>query len=309
MTDRLIRKGLKLSHLRLLSSLHATKKISHSADALGITQPAASRLLSQLEELLAEKLYERTGHGIELTESGKQLAYRATRILKEINDAERDINEIRKGMSGHVRIGSVTGPAIEFVVPALKHLRATNPGISIQVEVGPSDVLGAQLFDGSLDFSISRLPSGYDKTMFHEDVHGPERVSIITGAHHPLAHAGAATNLASLVKLDWILPPSEAVLRVTMERAFREQKIALPAQILTTSSFLFTIAMLQKTNSVAALATSAAQSFINGGVLCELKTGIDIEVEPYSILTRSDQALTPAAEIVFNELKARFSLS
>ncbi|MDN3718561.1 LysR family transcriptional regulator [Roseibium salinum] len=133
----LIRRGLKIAHLRLFAELSRKNRLSDAADALRIAQPAASRLIAETESLAGAKLYSRSGRGIELTPAGRQLAYRSVRILQEISDAGRDIDHHVSGQSGHVSIGSVTGPAIEYVLPALRHIRLSYPDISISVEVAP----------------------------------------------------------------------------------------------------------------------------------------------------------------------------
>lgn len=119
-SDSLTQKGLKLSHLRLLAALADTGQISQAAALLSITQPAASRLLSEVERIVGAPVHCRTGRGMTLTPIGQALALRAQRVQTELRDAARDIAEVTAGEIGHVRIGSVTGPAIDRVLPVLR---------------------------------------------------------------------------------------------------------------------------------------------------------------------------------------------
>ncbi|MBL4646211.1 MAG: LysR family transcriptional regulator [Rhizobiales bacterium] len=303
----LLRKGLKLSHLRLLVALAEHGKISKAAEAIGITQPAASRLASEIENLSGTELYHRTGRGIQLTPLGVQLAFRSSRILQEIGDAGRDIEEMQQGLAGRVRVGSVTGPAIEYVLPAIRYFRLSYPGISIEVEVATSDVLAPMLAEGRLDFALCRLPSDYDPSMFRESQWVTEPVSLVARSGHPLLRDGGKITNDRLLQQDWVLPPVNSILRNTVERELRNRGLPLPARVLTTSSFLFTLAMVQKTNAVAPLASAVTSGFTDAelgtGAIINLPTELEIKVEPYSILTRAGQALTPAAHSVFEAIQ------
>lgn len=302
MAEDLMRRGLKLSHMRLLASLAETQRISSSAENLGITQPAASRIVGELETLTGTKLYNRTGRGVRLTEAGLLFAYRCSRILKEIEDAERDLAEIGQGVSGRVTIGSVAGPAVEFVLPTIKQMRIHNPGIRIEMDVSASDVLAAKLLEGQLDFAVCRLPVGFDAGMFHEIPQSAESVSIVARFGHPLLSSPQPVD-AELSKQDWVLPPLGTLLRTTVEGALRQSGFALPERVLTTSSFMFTVAMLHSTDAVAPVATAVAQSFAGTRSLSIVPTDLVFEVEPYSLITRAGQSLTPVAEAAFNAVR------
>jgi molybdenum-dependent DNA-binding transcriptional regulator ModE len=71
-----LRRGIKIAHLRLMAALAATGQVGAAAEAVGITQPAASRLLAEVERMTGTPLYARTGRGIALTAEGVALAAR-----------------------------------------------------------------------------------------------------------------------------------------------------------------------------------------------------------------------------------------
>ena len=98
---------------RLLAELGQTGALGIAAARVGIAQPAASRLLAEMEALLGLTLHERDGRGLRLTEVGQALARRAARIQIELADAAREVAEAAIGQSGVVRVGAVTGPALK----------------------------------------------------------------------------------------------------------------------------------------------------------------------------------------------------
>ena len=87
-TDNFLRRGLKLSHLRLLAALSDTGQLSLAAARMGVAQPAASRLLAEVERITGQPVHTRTGRGLTLTPMGQALAHRATRVVTELRDAE-----------------------------------------------------------------------------------------------------------------------------------------------------------------------------------------------------------------------------
>jgi DNA-binding transcriptional LysR family regulator len=301
----LLRRGIKVSHLRFLAALSRTGKISDAANNLGITQPAASRLAAELEAISGTRLYHRFGRGVKLTQAGQSLAYRSTRILQEIADAGRDVDELSQGLSGRVTVGAVTGPAIEFVLPVIRQIRLSFPRISLEVHVGSSDILAPMLFEGRLDFALCRLPPDFDPSAFHQLPQRREPISMVARNGHPLL-GPESIKAELLLSQDWVLPPVGAILRSTVERNLKDLKLPFPERVLTTSSFLFTLAMLRQTNAIAPIASAVVEAFSDmpagAASIVKLPTDLDISVDTYSLLTRANQALTPAAESVFREV-------
>lgn len=301
MTDILLRRGLKLGHLRIVAALAQTGQIGTAAAAVGITQPAASRLLAEVERITGHPVHVRDGRGVRLTAQGSALATRAARILTEIADAGREISEIGDGTSGHVRIGSVTGPAMERILPALNTIRQSYPDLTVEVEVAPSDILGELLVSGRIDFALARLPEGRDATLYTLEPMEEEPVSLVTGRHHPLVQASDLT-ARLLLDYDWLLPGPGAILRETVLSRLTALGLPAPSGQIATSSFLLTLAMLQQSDAIAPLASAVARRFADGvdTPYAILPMDLGIRVTPYGLITRAGGRLTPAANRLRN---------
>lgn len=303
----LLRRGMKISHLRLLAELVRQSRLTDAASALGITQPAASRLMSEIEHVAGAEIYVRSGRGIELTEVGRKLGERCVRVLQELTDAALDVEHHVSGQRGHVNIGSVTGPAVEYVLPAIRHIRLSYPEISVSVEIGPSVVLAPMLEDGRLDFSLSRVPLNADPDLFDERPLRREPACMVARLDHPLTRHSTPVTASALLGFDWVFPPVSAPIRTTAECALRDMGLQLPPKILTTSSFLFTLATIQRSNAIGPVARSVAESFAwlpdgSPGSIGILETELSLFVETYSFLTRKGQVPTAAAQIVSREV-------
>ena len=304
--SQLVRRGLKLTHFRLFAVLAQTGQISAAAETLAISQPAASRLAAEAERITGAKLYERTSRGIMLTVPGRAFASRARRMLHEVDETERELGEILEGNADIVNIGSVTGPAVEHVLPAIRQARVHLPRVSVNVEVSTSDVLTESLFEGDLDFILARLPAR-DARQFEARFIGPEPISLIVWREHPLLRRPEAA-MHRLMEFDWVLPLEGALLRTTIENALLARGMPLPAKVLNTSSFLLTIITVNQTNAISPVATSVARFFASqsgmGGAIGELAVDLPLEVPPYALITMAGRQLTPAAEAMYGLISA-----
>lgn len=298
--DTLLRKGLKLSHLRLLHALAETGQIGLAAGRLSIAQPAASRLLAEVERIAGQPVHLRTGRGITLTPMGQALARRAARVVTELRDAEREITEIASGGSGHVRIGSVTGPALDRLLPALRTARLALPGITAEAVVATSDVLGQHLMSGRLDFAIGRMPDGMEDQLTLSAPIDSEPVALMVRRGHRLALQDHIEP-TDLMGYDWVLPPPEALLTRAVLARLRALGLPQPPQRLATASFLLTLALIQQSNAIAPLARAVCDRFGSaplspaGTPYVILPLDLGITVEPYGLLTRTGTILTPVA--------------
>jgi DNA-binding transcriptional LysR family regulator len=303
----LMRRGLKMSHLRLFTVLAQTGQISAAANTLAISQPAASRLVAEAERIAGARLYQRTSHGIVLTPAGQAFAKRAKRVLLEVDEAGRELADMLQGNAGKVNVGSVAGPAVEHVLPAIRQARLHMPRITVDIEVSTSDVLGEALIEGEVDFILARLPTQHDPRQFHTRFVGPEPISLIVRRDHPLLRRPEIA-MARLMEFDWVLPREGALLRTTVENMLLAQGQRLPQKVLSTSSFLMTLVTISQTNAIAPIATSVARFFAAqegmGGAVAELPIDIALEVAPYALITMAGRELTPAAQAFYDFISA-----
>ncbi len=298
-TDTLLNRGMKLSHLRMMAAFAETGQIWAAAQAMGITQPAASRLLSEIERIVGTPVHARSGRGVNLTVAGQMLARRAERVLMEMRDAAREMAEAGGGQVGKVGIGAVTAPALDMVLPALRTARLSHPSIQTEVIVASSDILFEQLLSGRLDFTIARVPTGADASQIDARVIAPEPVALMVRKGHRLANVTAVQTL-DLLEYDWVMPGTDSPLRAAVLARLAELGLPAPQQRLSTASFLLTLALLQQSNSIAPLAQAVADQFARApdAAFAIIPSDLAISVAPYSLLTRRGVFLPPAARTI-----------
>jgi DNA-binding transcriptional LysR family regulator len=294
---------LKPLQLRLLAELDDSGALGVAAARIGVAQPAASRLLAEMEEMLGLSLHERQGRGLRLTQVGQALARRAARIEIELADAARDIAEAVTGRAGVVRVGAVTGPALSLVMPALIALQREFPEFRAEVTVATSITLSDLLREGRLDFALSRLNPG--ETQLDARVLAIEPLSLVVRRGHPLL-ARHQIVVEDLLQYDWVMGDDETLLTQTVISRLTELGLPLPKRRISTSSFLFTLALLNQTDAIAPLATPVVDSFAGSPSVPFVSLPIDmgLSVAPFSLVTRTGAQMTPSAQRLIDAILA-----
>jgi DNA-binding transcriptional LysR family regulator len=286
---------LKPIQLRLLAELGEAKALGLAASRIGVAQPAASRLLAEMEELLGLSLHERQGRGLQLTQIGAALARRAARIEMELYDAAQEVAEAATGRAGVVRVGAVTGPALSLVLPTLTAMHRNLPEFRAEVTVGTSIVLCDMLRDGRLDFALARLSPR--ETQLQARTISSEPLSLVVRRGHPLLLRPEIT-VGELLQHDWVMGDDETLLTQTVMARLAELGVPFPNRRISTSSFLFTLALLNQTDAIAPLATPVVDSLSGNPSVPFVSLPIDLglSVAPFSLVTRSGSHLTPSAQ-------------
>ncbi len=294
--DVFLRRGLKLTHLRLLAQIAETGQLSLAAQRLSITQPAASRLLAEVEQIVGQKVHDRSGRGIWLLPAGEALARRARRVQIEMDEAERELASIRGGGLGHVRIGAVTAPALDLVLPALRAARLAHPSLTAEVEVLPSAELCALLLAGKLDFVLGRLPETQDRLLLDMRPIGHEPVALIVRRGHRLT-TESQVNLADLQAYDWVMPGSDSPIGRAVSARMAGLGFDLGQVRVTTTSFLFTLALVRSSNAIAPLARAVADRFAAGedSAFGVVPIDLGIVVPDFGLVTRRNTEPNAAA--------------
>lgn len=297
------RSGLNLRHMRMIVALDDHGRVSAAAQVMNISQPAASRMIAEMEAVLEVRLCERLPRGVTLTPYGKALARRARSILLEMREADREIAELKAGKGGAVFLGAVTAPAIELAVPAIHEIRRLYPRIEITMQVETSNVLARELIASRHDFIIARVPDDLNPRLFDSRVIGIEKACLIVRRGHKLA-GGGPVRLEETAGYDWVFQSGGSPLRQAMEANFLNRDLPLPDRILNTSSLLLTLVMVAQSDAIAPVSIQVAR-FIQGpeglaGAIDVIPTAFDIEVRPYSLITVRHRVLSPAARMLYD---------
>jgi len=287
----------------LITAIGDEGNIHRAAEALSVSQPAASKLLKDLEDALGVSLFERLARGMRPTWYGETMIRHARISLSSLRQAGQEINALKAGSFGEVSVGTITGPAVSLIPQAISMVAREHPGLRVQLDVESSDLLIERLAQRKLDFMIGRLFERHDKTNLSYERLANEPVCAVARAGHPLL-TRAGLNLKQLETAPWIVPPTGSVLRHRFELMFQEAGYTIPVQLIETSSLLFITKMLQQSDFIAVAPTEVARYYASYGMLAMLPIQLSCTMDSFGIIMRTDWLLSPAARVVLQAIKS-----
>lgn len=301
-SDRFVRSYLKTRHLVLLVELGRHGSIMQAAQAAKLTQPAASKLLAELEHVLGVQLFERLPRGVEPTWYGKVLIRRASAALAEMDAAWQEVVGLQSGLRGRVAVGAILTPSTTLVPAAVALLKARHARVSVSIEVEASKRLVDCLRAGELDIVIGRVADAAAAGELHFEPITDEPHRLVVRAGHPLLER-ADIELRELGEQTWIVPPEGSIVRERIASMFLSQGLEQPAETVTASALPVITALLARSEMVAPLPVELVQPYLDSGLLATLPVDLMLRMEIYGIVTRRRHRLTPAAEAMLAALR------
>jgi DNA-binding transcriptional LysR family regulator len=295
---------LKTRHLMLLLHLDEQGSVLRAAEAARMTQPAASKLLAEMEATLGVPLFERHARGVQPTWYGQVLIRRARSALLEISRAQEEIAALRDGRMGRAAIGTVVNPGTNLVPQAVADVKARHPDIMVRVDMDYSRPLVARLLDGQLDLVVGRILDAEGGMDLEFEPLADEPHSVIVRHGHPLSTVRKAVTHADLEAYGWILPPSDSVLRTRLETMFLERGLPGPRNVVETSSLPIITNLLRASDLLTALPVEAVAPYVQARQLAVLPLELGVGMECFGIIRRRGHQLSPAAQTMLEALRA-----
>ncbi|WP_206341635.1 MULTISPECIES: LysR substrate-binding domain-containing protein [Streptomyces] len=244
---------LKFRHLTLVAAIAQHGSVVRAAEALGLTQPSATRTLRELEELLGARLFEREPRGMTATLYGAALVEHARVILAEVHRAGDHLAGLREGHTGTVTVGTLLAGTTMLLPRAVAALKRERPRIIVVIREATYDVLYQQLLAGELDVIVGRIGPPPDPGRIRQHTLYHEPIRLIARRDHPLHAREAHPTLADTHSHPWILPLEQTTLRGELKALFDRHGLSLPADRVECTSILTVRELLIATDMIAAL--------------------------------------------------------
>lgn len=300
-----IRVRLKPRQLLLLVTIDELGNIQRAADELGMTQPAASKLLKELEVALEVSLFDRLPRGMRPTWYGEIMIRHAKMTLANLGTAHDEITALKSGLSGQVAVGCIMPAGIALLPLTIARLKSHYPLLQIRVELDSSDALLAQLTDSKLDIAVARLFEHHDKSAFDFEPLAEEAICVVAKRGHPLTRK-RKLQLKDLSGLSWILPTGK-VIRHRFDMVFRSLGLDPPQNIVSTPSLPVTISLLQHADMLATVPIEVARQYREHGMVELVPIDFPLKMDAYGIIILRKRLLSPAAQIMLKALRATAS--
>ncbi|MGV7206934.1 LysR family transcriptional regulator [Oxalobacteraceae bacterium A2-2] len=297
-----LRARLKTRQLLLLIALDEQRNIHRAAEELHMTQPAASKQLKDLEEMLDVQLFERLPRGMEPTIYGETMIRHARMALTSLSLAHEDIVAIKSGLTGQVDIGSIMTPGIALLPRAITKIKQTSPRLRIGVEMEQSNILLEQLQRGRLDFMIGRIPERQSAAGLSYEELSDEPACAVVRTGHPLMGA-RNLQLKDIAGQPWILPPQGSILRARCELMFRRAGLEVPVNVIDTTAMLLIVPLLQETDALNVMPIAVARYYESRGVLSILPIELPCRMDAFGIITVDGHLLSPGARLLLDTVR------
>lgn len=297
-----LRNRLKLRQLALLAELESAGSLHRAAGRLGMSQPAATRLIQELEDLMGASLFERTSRGMAPTAMGHMLMRHASLFLAGLDQVHEEAVALRTGNAGVLRVGFFPGTPPKLVGCAITRLKTETPLMDVHVVEGPNEALLTALREGGLDLVVGRSPAAGESQGLAFESLLQESFSVVCGAGNPQPPATPA-DLAELIHSPWILPVRSAPLRAGLEALFLGQCGRQPANLVESTSLPLNVALMTAGPYLAVMQSSLAREHAARAELRILIDRLPDLAGLMGIFTLSGQAPTSQALRMIDSLR------
>jgi len=181
---------VELAQLEAFLQVAHHHSFSRAAEALFLTQPSVTARIQSLEREIGERLFERTGRSVTLTDAGDAFIPHAQRALTAVQEGTDAIEAVRHGDIGSIRIGASDTIATYVLPGILKQFRVTRPRVHIHLTTGQTEGIVEKLLAGETHVAVSRLtqhPEIESLHLFNDDL------ALVCSPSHPFASRGRVT--------------------------------------------------------------------------------------------------------------------
>ncbi len=289
---------MKLNQIRDIIATADTGSLRAAARQLGVTQPAITRSIRELERELGVPLFERHQFGMQPTAMGQIMLKRARGVQEELRRAIEEIGQLQGDMAGEVRVAMSAISTFALMPQAVRNFRRTHPRAILKFVESFYQPIEGQLLSGELDFFVGPYSdTGRGSRVTSEMLFKNQRV-VIARRGHPMAQA---TSIRDLSEAEWVkqaLHDRES--EGDFERPFVQLGLPMPRVVMHTTSSTATLLAVANSD----LLTSVPKQMLNAPVARDLFDVLpiinELEAAPICLVRRVDLSLTPLAEYMFD---------
>lgn len=291
---------IRLRHLRCFVAVSRQRSFVLAADTLGLTQPAISRSIRELEEILGHRLFDRSSHGAHLTDRGRIFLASAETGLLQILQGAQSVAGSQTPLKP-ITIGALPNVCSQFLPGVIQRFKQQEPDARIHIVPGANSDLLGRLRQGETDFVIGRLSSSDDmKGLLFEALYDEPLVFMVR-SKHPLAK-GYVT-LRDALDFPLLLPPEGTIIRQEVSRFFAARGVSEPQNVIETTSSEFQRTYLAETDAVAVLPRGVLQLDLDQGSIVMLDISGDELVGPVGLTTNPAKELSEAAKALLAHIR------
>ncbi len=284
--------------LRAIVAIAETGSLGRASEVIHVSQPALSRMLSDLEARLETRLFERHAKGMLPTQAGEILIDHARQLTFDIEQARHALQELKGLRAGHVRIGAVAAATRTLLPEALVQLRNRAPGLRIELIEAPD----SELVDALLSRQIDLMVASDD--VRHEDIEMLEfsayedsfRVCCRTDNPPVAADAG----LSGVLEKDWIMLRPGRTPRSNLETLIKASGHAAPNVVVETNTIGTQISILRNSDLLGWLPEAVIAEQLAAGSLIVIDVPELTLTRRFRVYRRRHGYFSPHTELLYS---------
>jgi LysR family pca operon transcriptional activator len=288
--------AIKLRHIRAFLDIATEGSLTGVARARGVTQPALSRTLSELEDLLGVQLFRREKRRLILTEQGLMFRSHASLGLQML---EAGVAALSPGSGGGViRVGILPTVATRLFPRAAIAFQRLMPQVRLVVETGPYRQLLAMVRKGEIDLMVGRMPAPTDMAALAFDHLYEEEVVLVTRAGQP-----PVTDLRRhLARVPLVVPTEGAIIRRVVDDYLASLGLSGLRPCVETVALAVGRGILAGSDAVWFISRGVVYEELARGEVVELPTGVGFLTGAVGLTRRQAGRPAPGLDVLLRLL-------
>lgn len=279
---------LRLRHFDFLDRLSRDLNLGRVAESMNMAQPTATKMLQEIEDAVGTTLFIRNRRGVRATIAGEALIKRAALILSDMAAGHQELEAIRGGGVGMIRIGVFPVATPELLPQLFIQMHQLHPGMRLSVEEGDEVQLARRLLQGKIDVILGRIePDRLTAALGHRILYHEPTV-VVCGATNTIAGLSPEAMMQRMSESDWILPTSQGGAFRLVSTMLIKAGYPVPNVAVESISVLATSGLLAKTDMLGIMPESVSRSFTQIGLLQKLPVALPAQEFPVGVVFRND---------------------
>jgi len=299
--NRHLDQRLKLRHFRIIEAISNHSSLLKASGALRLAQPALTRSLHEIEEVLGVRLYDRHAKGVRETQFGEAVAQCARNILAELKRLDDELDQLSRDTSVVVNVGALPVAAVGIMPGVIARLNEQRPDLEVRLVQGLTEELIPELNSGQLDLIVGRLYESLAPDGLKREVLYYEPISLMAHPEHSI-FAGPGPTIENISKAKLALPTVASRLGQEIDQILVAMNIDLNSPI-RSSSLAFIRELIQSGEFVAIMPRLTLAADVLRGAIRLAQLPVPMPSRPAGIIYRGDQPLPPSAAALVATLR------
>jgi DNA-binding transcriptional LysR family regulator len=293
-----IGRRIRLRDLHILLTVSQRGSMARAAAQLGVSQPAVSGVIADLERTLGVPLFERSTRGVKPTVYARAMMDRSVAAFDELKQGIRTLENLADPTAGELWIRCIESVAVLTLPPLLRDFMQRYPRVVVHVQRLSSPTPEYRdLCDRNLDLVLGRAPrtSAIDAEELASEPLFNDQLVVVAGAHTHWARR-RRIELGELVNEPWLLTQPDCWTCTAINDAFLARGLKTPRVSLMTQSIPLRLSLVGDGPYIAAFANPRVLLCAGGSSVKILPIDLRDCVSPLSIITLKDRVLNPVAQ-------------